>query len=688
MESQPKPKARVDQYRKQLDDWRKLTKKNNQELAKLAHYFTFDDGYDAEIRDYTISRLITQGAPRPRADARHTVRALLGVFYMLNVLQVEDIRTFLRTYEVYPTQELEDQAWQDFWQRIEAGAEQGRKDLRAIQEVVSSSGNKAVLPLTGQVGTPDEPASKIQSTLLKLTPTLQTSIESGKRESNSLMRQHRYPQRTILVAAVVILILALGIGGFAILALRQNPLSSTATTLPIQGSPAVFSSVCAIATSNATPPFRPDQGFSQFQIVSNAPEASILNNHVRSLAQNANGVWVGYISDGIVSGISYFDKSKNLWVHCSGLPLLSGLTINGFAFIDERMFIAIDAGSDNSNAPGVAQLTKTGWRLYTRDDGLPSNVVYSVTIDHSGTVWATTYEGVAKLVDDRWKLTYSAQPGQLACSDVHRFIDDTEGNRWFALVQCGVSRLSAKGEWASYFTDTDGLKNARAIVTDDQGGVWIATDGGGVLRHYHDTWTTFTQPEIPSKNIQDIQRDKFGRIWIATNGGIAYTADYGKTWVLHSKMPSLTIAFGCPTCAYDEDHLWFALKDLGIGHVHIPPDRPTIRVVSPPPPVKLQPGEKYVFEVEIEMLSEGLHKNTGDSLRNIQPEGTNLYGAWPIIEMRQDEVTIGQKYIFSNVKNPITAPSTPGTYQSSWRVWQGGRFVTDPIIVEFIVGGK
>jgi hypothetical protein len=195
----------------------------------------------------------------------------------------------------------------------------------------------------------------------------------------------------------------------------------------------------------------------------------------------------------------------------------------------------------------------------------------------------------------------------------------------------------------------------------------------------------FTTPQLPSNNAQDVKRDKFGRIWIATNGGVAYTPDYGQTWITHSTMNTLQILFGCTGCAYDDNHLWLVVKGKGLGHVRIPPLDPTVSFTSIPGPVQLHPGEKYVFQVEVQALVEGLHKSDGDSLRSSDPEGTNLYGAWPVIEMNQDEVQPGQKYLFNNVNNPIVAPDKPGKYKTFWRMWQGRRYVTDPIAVEFEV---
>ena len=45
----------------------------------------------------------------------------------------------------------------------------------------------------------------------------------------------------------------------------------------------------------------------------------------------------------------------------------------------------------------------------------------------------------------------------------------------------------------------------------------------------------------------------------------------------------------------------------------------------------------------------------------------------------------GQTYVFSNIDNPIEAPKEPGIYTLAWRVWQGRRFASEPIAIEFEV---
>jgi len=44
-----------------------------------------------------------------------------------------------------------------------------------------------------------------------------------------------------------------------------------------------------------------------------------------------------------------------------------------------------------------------------------------------------------------------------------------------------------------------------------------------------------------------------------------------------------------------------------------------------------------------------------------------------------------QQFEFSSADNPITVPQDPGNYKLVWRLWQCGRYVDPPIILEINV---
>lgn len=620
-------------YQEQLKAWEQRTGKKRAELFKLTTYFDFHNGdQPTQMRDDTWSKTIKRSPFR--REGKYNLYTILGIFFAFSVVSEADIKQFLVQNHIHSedndtvTGIPDDKTWNDIWQSIQEG-------VHHVKIYLGSSPQETSAP-----------------------------IESEPSNENDQKRE-TFSRRFIIIAIASILLLS-SLGSVLLFSSRSS------------------SQPCSPSGTFAAAPFLSDQGYSLHQADPNAPSTSILSNSVRSIAVNSQGLWVGYAPPAAgIDGVSYFDGKQ--WFQCPGLKLSQGQNVNGFAFQGNDVYLAIDGGNSRSNTPGVAELTSSGWKLYTIKDGLPSNAVYSVTVDQNNVLWATTYEGVAKLVEGHWKPMYIAQEGGLPCGNVDRFLEDTQGNLWFALVNCGISKLTPDGKWTSYFSDTDGIKNVRALVLDNEGGVWAATDGGGVVRFYNNHTQVFMIPQLPSNGVQDVQRDTFGRIWVATDHGIAFTPDYGKTWIIRSTLSTWGIAFGCVGCAFEPIHLWLIARDQGLGHARIPPTQPTVIFSSLPQPVQLHPGQKYIFRVEVQVLAEGLHMSDGDALSSSDPPSTNLYGAWPTIPLNQDEVAIGQKYTFSNVNNPIVAPSSPGTYRLAWRVWQGGRFVTDPIFIDFAV---
>lgn len=437
-----------------------------------------------------------------------------------------------------------------------------------------------------------------------------------------------------------------------------------------------MSAACLQPIAGAAPTFVHEQGFSLYATTATDDRKSVLSNSIRSVGIDTDGIWVGYAPQATtIEGTSHYAKDEKIWTHCLGLPLSAGQNVNDIVFMGGVRYFSIDG-------IGVVRLDAEGWHRYTIDHGLPSNATYKLFIDSENSLWAATDGGVAKLIGERWETAYTAQLNELASNHVYQIYDDKAGNRWFGLINRGISRMSLNGEWFSYFTDVAGLQNVSGIAGDALGGVWFATGGGGLVRFYNNGQEIFSAVEgtLISDHVWDVERDTFDRLWIATDRGVAYTPDYGQNWIIHSTWATLDIEFGCPNCAYDETHLWLVLQNQGLGHVRIPPNMPTLQILSTPSRVQLKPGEEYIFEIKVQAMSEPFTKS--DGLFSSKP--ADLYGAWHTIPV-QGNVERGESYVFSNADTPIKAPIEPGVYSTEWRIWQGGRFVTDSIVVEFEV---
>jgi len=150
----------------------------------------------------------------------------------------------------------------------------------------------------------------------------------------------------------------------------------------------------------------------------------LVNEWVYGLAMDQSGtLWIG--TEG---GINSFDgKQWRVWTHKDGLgaPNLAGLPPSKNTGLGTRsrhnLHISSDTGStynpnyvfgvivDRENrvwagtwGGGVAVFNGKSWRNYTQADGLGGDIVYCLTQDDSGRIWAGSSGGVSVFDSGRW----------------------------------------------------------------------------------------------------------------------------------------------------------------------------------------------------------------------------------------------------------------------------------------------
>jgi len=199
--------------------------------------------------------------------------------------------------------------------------------------------------------------------------------------------------------------------------------------------------------------------------------------------------------------------------------------------------------------------------------GLPTNAVYSLAVDHAGTVWAGTQAGPVRYRDGR----FEREP-RLAALDAKRIYSlfgDRDGNLWFAPLGVGICRLSATdfecddtlagmhGETVrSMFEDREGnlwmgttssgihrfsdsklvtvtghwASNAiRAVYEDRAGTLWVGSDGAGLARYAHHVLepADAINAKLPSQLVRAIQGDAAGNLWVGGTEGVSRIAPDG-----------------------------------------------------------------------------------------------------------------------------------------------------------------
>jgi ligand-binding sensor domain-containing protein len=246
------------------------------------------------------------------------------------------------------------------------------------------------------------------------------------------------------------------------------------------------------------------------------------------------------------------------------------------------------------------------WITFDSTDGLVSNSVGNIAVDHAGRLWCGTGDGASVLddnrtpfeeIDDDWT-TFTTTHG-LAYNAISAISVDGTKVVWFGHYDgyCGLSVLDHGGipsekiddEWAAcyaeYSADEVQFGYTEDIAVDEAGRLWFAAwalvgasvhGGAGVLDYAgtpvegtDDSWTSFTYADgLAHPLVYAIAEDDPGWIWFGTLDGVSVLDHAGTpfdkaddTWT------SFTVADGlADTRVYaiavdSTGQLWFGTTD-------------------------------------------------------------------------------------------------------------------------------
>ena len=191
---------------------------------------------------------------------------------------------------------------------------------------------------------------------------------------------------------------------------------------------------------------------------------------------------------------------------------------------------------------GLGRFDGKGWEIYTVDDGLLGNFVYSLMVDSDQNLLVATDNGVVRYDGE----TMEPFP-QLEGFWVYAMVQDDQGDYWFA-GNGGIFRYDPEMTDWQFFSEDDGQLPAYTITTaalDDTGVLYFGTEGGGLLR-YNGEFTSFTVPNQPTISA-------FWRVLPAPDGALWFVEEYGatvdildpetETWSQLDEKPYIPLAF-------------------------------------------------------------------------------------------------------------------------------------------------
>jgi diguanylate cyclase (GGDEF)-like protein len=229
----------------------------------------------------------------------------------------------------------------------------------------------------------------------------------------------------------------------------------------------------------------------------------LLNESVRSIYEDSEGnLWVG--TNG---GVQRLTAAK--FVNWSSLEgLVSDYARTLLESRDGRVWIG--------TAGGLSVLEGGKARNYDEKSGLVASYVLSLCESRDGAIWIGTTNGLNRMAGGRVTHTYTTRDG-LSNPSIRAIVEDSRGTVWIGTDR-GLNALRA-GKIES-FSNRNGLQNDiilnMAIAKDDT--LWIATDGGGLVRFRDGAFATVAADEgLGNESVLSVRVDDDGTVWAGTD---------------------------------------------------------------------------------------------------------------------------------------------------------------------------
>ena len=191
--------------------------------------------------------------------------------------------------------------------------------------------------------------------------------------------------------------------------------------------------------------------------------------------------------------------------------------------------------------------------------------IKDVISSEEGAVWVATWgNGLFEKRDEDWK-QFGLHEG-LVHQHVSTLTRRKNGELWIG-TDGGLSIYSPSDGTFRNETEHGALPDPYItdIVEDDQGTVWLATQGVGLLRFDEGRWTNWEQSlNIPHQWILSLLLDPTGDLWLGTHSGLClFDYQHLKTFDRHDGL-SHTLMLDLD--GNDQGQLWIGTQGMGVFH--------------------------------------------------------------------------------------------------------------------------
>ena len=224
------------------------------------------------------------------------------------------------------------------------------------------------------------------------------------------------------------------------------------------------------------------------------------------------------------------DRNGNLWIASTTQGLLrirdqrvSRFTVKNGLSNDEALCLYQDRDGNlwaGTNEGGLDRFRDSNLTTFSTDEGLSGDRTHSVIGDGAGNIWVTTSSGLSRL-NGQGVRTFTTADG-LPTNNVLSLLIDHRKALLIGTLSDGLIEMRA-GRFAQRVATRDGMPASpiSGIVEDGANQLWLATNGSGLVRYRDGRITVYSKSSgLLSNTLFAVAEGLDGTIWIGTDDGL------------------------------------------------------------------------------------------------------------------------------------------------------------------------